>query len=261
MAVSDEKLELLIKEVAQLKQHGYELDLKCDSVSAFLVGNLEFTAVFAGEQITDSYWVKIIIPDGYHLVPPAAKEIGGRIPRDVDHHVSPDHTLCLGPPLETLRKFKCDPTLLCFVEKLLIPKLFWHSYNAVHPEAPLPAYKHGDNGIKQYRDEANLKEVYFIILETDDINVILLLLKMLIDGTCKSNPKCPCKRGLHLNDCHSKFLQALFDMPYLKKEHIKCDYDKMFQEAKENGEINDIRPFSAKRERGRLIKKRLKKRK
>jgi hypothetical protein len=259
VAVSDEKLGLLLKEVAQLKEHRYDLDLKCDSASFFLVGNLEFTAVFAGEQITDSYWVKIIIPDRYHLVPPAVKEIGGRIPRVVDFHVNPDHTLCLGPPLDVLKKFKCDPTVLGFVEKLLIPKLFWHSYNAIHPEAPLPAYAHGDEGIEKYRNETNLKEVYFIVLESVDINVVLLLLKMRIDETYKNNPKCPCKSGQHLKDCHSNCLQALLDMPYLKKEYIKLDYDKMFEEAKKHGEIADIRPFLPKRNRKKITKRKLKK--
>lgn len=261
MVVSDKKLGFLLKEVAQLKKHGYKLDIKCDSVSVFLIGNLEFTAVFAEEQITDSYWLKIIIPERYPLAPPTVKETGGRIPRVVDFHVFPDHTLCLGPPPEVLKKFKCDPTILGFVENLLIPKLFWHSYNAIHPEAPLPAYVHGDKGIEKYRDETNLKEIYFIVLESDDINVVLLLLKMLIDETYKSNPKCPCPSGQKLKDCHGKLLQTLLDMPYWKPEHKKCDYDKMFQEAKENGEINDIRPFSAKRKSGRFIKKRLKKRK
>jgi hypothetical protein len=259
--VTDEKIKLLLDQVESVRSRYDNLHLKLNEGKAFLVGELAFTATRIDETISDSYQIKIEFPQRYPCISPTVKEIGGRITRDVDHHVSPDHTLCLGPPQYILKKFKCDPTALGFIENLVIPKLFWHSYNETHPGEPLPAYEHGDKGIKQYRDETNLKEVYFIILESDNIKVILLLLKMFINGTYKSNPRCPCKSGQCLKDCHGKFLQALLDMPYLKPEHIKCDYDKMFQEAKENGKINDIRPFSTKRKRGQLIKKRSKKRK
>ena len=186
-------------------------------------------------------------------------KIGLRIPKNKDHHVNPDKNLCLGPPLKILMSFREKPTLLNFVKNRLIPNLFWHSYRERYPKMPLPAYSHGDGGIREYHNETNLKEDYFKILGTDDINVILLLIKMLLDETDASNPKCPCRSGQRLKDCHGKNLQLLSDMPYLKK-YLKIDYDKMLQEAKEHGEIVDIRPFSSKRKRGQFLKKKVKRR-
>jgi hypothetical protein len=262
VSLTDEKVQFLLGEVAELKKYKNkygELHLKLKEEKAFLIGKLYFTATLNGETISDSYKVKIEFPQSYPDIPPSAEEIGGRIRKTLDDHVSDSRFLCLAPALEILSEFKKEPTLLNYLENQLIPILCWHSYKEKHPEESLPAYSHCGKGIEEYRAETNLKEKYLIILESDDINVVLLLLKLLIDGTCKNNPKCPCKRGLHLKDCHGKFLQTLLDMPYLKPEHIKCDYDKMFQEAKEHGEIADIRPFLPKRNRKKMAKRKLNK--
>lgn len=259
MSLTDEKVQFLLGEITDLKNKYSALNLKLKEEKAFLIGKLDFTATLSGETISDSYQIKIEFPQSYPDIPPSVEETGGRIPKILDYHVSDSKFLCLGPALEILSKFRKKPTLLNFVENCLIPFFYWHSYRERHPKKSLAAYSHGDNGIEEYRDETNLKEKYFIVLESDDITVVLLLLQMLIDETYKSNPKCPCKRGQHLKDCHGNCLQLLLDMPYLKKEHIKHDYNKMFQEAKEHGEIADIRPFSAKRKRNRLIRKKLKK--
>lgn len=258
MSLTDEKLQFFLREVAELKKHKDEygeLHLKLEEKKASLIGKLYFTATLNGEIVSDSYKVKIEFPQSYPNIPPSAEEIGGRIPKTLDDHVSDSRFLCLGPALEILSEFKKDPTILNYLENQLKPVLCWHSYREKHPKESLPAYSHCDKGIKEYRDETKLKEKYFIVLESDDVNVILLLLKMLINGTYKNNPKCPCLSGQKLKDCHGKFLQILLDMPYLKKEYIKLDYDKIFQEAKENGEISDIRPFLVKRRRNRLKKK------
>jgi len=247
--MTEEKIEFLMREITELKDKYNSLHLKLQEEKAFLIGKLDFTATLEGETISDYYLIKIEFPQSYPDVPPITEEIGGRIPKNIDHHVYPDKTLCLGPPIKVLLKFKKEPTLLNFIENLLIPILYWHSHRERYPEKPLPAYPHGDHGIKEYHNETNLKENYFSLFESDDINVILLLMKMVIDGTYKSNPKCPCRRrGLKLKDCHGNNLQLLLDMPYLKK-HINLDYKKLLQEAKENGEITDIRPFLRKRKR------------
>ena len=254
VSLTDEKVEFLLGEVAELKSKYGLLHLKQKEEKAFLIGKLDFTATLDEETISDSYQIKIELPQSYPDIPPVTEEIGGRIPKNIDHHVYPDNTLCLGPPLKILLKFKKEPTILNFVENFLIPILYWHSYREKYPEKPLPAYPHCDDGIKEYHNETDLKEDYFKILETDNINVVLLLMKMFLDETYKSNPKCPCRRGQRLKNCHGKNLQILLDMPYLKK-YLKLDYDKMFQEAKEHGEIDDIRLFSPRQKRNRVIRK------
>lgn len=254
MSLTDEKVEFLLKEVAELKNKYGVLHLKLNEGKVFLIGKLDFTATLNGNIISDSYQIKFEFPQSYPDIPPEVNETGGSIPKNTEHHVNPDNTLCLGPPLKVLLKFRKEPTILNFIENCLIPILYWHSYRERYPEKPLPAYPHGNDGIKEYHNETNLKEDYFKILETDNINVVLLLIKMFLDETYKSNPKCPCRRGQRLKDCHGKNLQILLDMSYLKK-YLKLDYDKMFQEAKEHGEIDDIRLFSPRQKRNRIMRK------
>lgn len=257
MSLTDEKIRFLLGEVAEFKKYKNkycELHLKLKEEKAFLIGKLFFAATLKGETISDSYKIKIEFPQSYPDIPPSTEETGGRIGKTLDDHVSDSRFLCLGPALEILSEFRKEPTILNYLENQLTPILCWHSYKEKHPEESLPAYSHLAKGIEEYRDQTNLKEKYFIVLESNDINVVLLLIKMLIDETYKSNPRCPCKRGQNLKDCHGKFLQSFLDMPYLKMEDIKRDYDKMFEEAKKHGEIDDIRPFSPRRKRKRIIR-------
>ena len=78
---------------------------------------------------------------------------------------------------------------------------------------------------------------------------------MIIDETYRNNPKCPCGNNKILNDCHGKHLHALIEMPYMK-QYINIDFEKMLHDAKEQGEISDIRPFSKKRRRNKVKIKR-----
>jgi len=224
VVLTDKKMEFFLEQVECLKNRYDELHLKYRQGDVYLVGNLEFKCALEQETITDNYIVEIQFPFDYLLRPPAIKEIGGRIPRNVDHHVNPDHTLCLGPPLQILRQFRKDSTILGCIEKLAIPKLCWHSYNQIHPDNPLTAYSHGDIGIADYRKEVDLQEVYFEIFETKKLCVVLGLLEIIVTKVYHNNLSCPCKSGKILGDCHGKLLQSVVTMPYLKVTHLAQDY-------------------------------------
>lgn len=75
-----------------------------------LKGKFRFRAnVKNGLEIEDCYIIEISIPDTFPHALPKVKEIGGKIPRDGNHHVNSDQTLCLGSPLRLLKKNKCKP--------------------------------------------------------------------------------------------------------------------------------------------------------
>lgn len=222
--MTDEKMLVLLEKVEQLRERYDGLHLKFRQGNAFLVGVLKFNAMHGEDTITDCYRIEICVPSDYPLRPPVVKETGGRIPRNTDHHVNPDKTLCLGPPIELVKKFKREPTLLGYIENLLIPKLYWHSYNQRHPETPLGAYSHGDEGIREYRENTNLQATYFEIFEVNDLSIVLRFLEIIVKGTQNSNSLCPCNRGQTLSTCHGKILESLLEMPYLKKNHLALDY-------------------------------------
>lgn len=114
-----EHFEELVRRYPTLTLGG---EVECNVVT----GDLTFSAEYGGTTVVDCFAVQISIPIDYPDSPPSVKEIGGRIPPDF--HKLDDSSLCLAAPLEILRKFSCNRSLLGFVKTLLIPYLFSFSY-------------------------------------------------------------------------------------------------------------------------------------
>jgi len=222
--MTPERAASLLEEVVGLREKYPEMHLKFRDGAAVLAGTLEFRARREEIQICDSYEVDIRIPNAYPSRPPVIREVGGKIPRHVDHHVQPDGTLCLGPPIEVFSAFKQRPTLLWYVEGIVIPCLYWHSYNAQHPEDPLPAYSHGFDGIAEYRAETDLHDKYFVTLEVNQLSAVLGLLRIACQGEIDGTVTCPCGSGRPLAVCHASVLSNLLAMPYLSRAELARDY-------------------------------------
>ena len=214
----------LLQEVALLREVYDGVHLRFRHHAPSLVGELEFRAKCGGIELHDSYSIEIEIPKDYPGCPPATREMGGRIPRDADHHVYPDGTLCLGPPIQVIRDFRRKPTLLGYVEGILIPILFWHSHNEMHRGRVLGAYSHGDKGVAEYRAETDLGAVYCEILGVSQLSTVLQLLELTCKDTLDSAILCPCKSGETLEACHGPALQGLLAMRYFKKTDLALDY-------------------------------------
>lgn len=90
-----------------------------------LEGMFDFSAT--SEQhacITDTYDLRILIPSKFPQDPPTVFEIGRRIPRNEDHHVNPDGSLCLGARLRLLYELYQQPTVVGFADRCILPYLF-----------------------------------------------------------------------------------------------------------------------------------------
>lgn len=217
-----------------------------------LVGPIDCHRVFEKKEVHLSYSVEVKIPDSYPQVPPYVSILEGKI----FGHKYPDGTLCLGLPIDVLLRLRKDPSILGFFDNILIPNLFWHAYCDKYGEEPWPVYSHGDAGWEERRNEADLRQTYFGILGTSDITVSLRLLKILLDETYMANPRCPCGSEYHLKDCHGIALESLLKTPHIKTQNIRRHYEKLFQEALATSEIEDVRPFQAKRQRNLHLKRR-----
>ncbi len=156
-------------------------------------GKLSFSASFQNNTtITDTFLVMITLPYDYPQSPPFVQETGGRIP--ADFHQNPDRTLCLGIPIELRQRFKREPTLLAFVKNLLIPYLYSYSYFEKYGKLPFGEFAHGGRGIREYYQE---------LFKTDDIYIVLELLKIMAEGSYKGHHICPCGSGKILRNCHN----------------------------------------------------------
>jgi len=215
--------DLILSQIKNISNF-YPNTFKYDEKNNYIEGELGFNRPYKGEYIEDRYCLRIFL-NSYPKLPPSVLEIEEKIRRNKDNHVYLDHTLCLGPPIELLVKFKKDPSLFHFVDTILVPNLYWHSYKKNNGKEPWKAYSHGAEGIKEFRDKVNLKEIYFSILETNNLKVVLKLLDMAVRRTVMDNNiSCPCGNGKKLNECHGILIDNLLNMPYLENCFIALDY-------------------------------------
>jgi len=161
-------------------------------------GTLSFSATFEAVTIKDSFSILIILPDDYPDTPPLVQETGGRIP--ADFHQYGDRTLCLGAPVEVCRRFKADPRLVSFVETLIVEYLYGYAHFERYGTLPFGELSHGFLGIREYYQEA---------FSTDDVQIALVMLKLLADGAYRGHHACPCGSGKILRKCHGSVLLGL----------------------------------------------------
>lgn len=197
-------LEEAEKHLREIEPYYPDLGLKlCDNVYAIYSGKIAFSANYEDlGLIDDEFEVEIMFPiDGTEKVP-SAKEIGGRIPRDIDFHVGSDGIMCLGAPLDLKRKFIEQPSLHSFIDKVLIPFLYSFSFKEKHGYMPFGELSHGGKGIAEYYRE---------LFETDSDVAVLELLKILVEDNYRGHLPCPCKSQNRLRNCHGKQIREIKD--------------------------------------------------
>lgn len=163
--------------------------------SVTLSGIFDFSAKSNnGDEITDSYSLRILVPSAFPRSLPEVTETGNRIPRNGEHHVNPDGTLCLGAPLRLLWQLSLKPTLSGFAEKCLVPYLYAISCKLKFGgDLPFKELQHGTPG--ELRDYADL----FGLNEPEQARAALRLLMMKKRNANKY--PCPCGCGRRLGKC------------------------------------------------------------
>lgn len=176
------------------------LKLRQDEKRHYIVeGLLSFSAGSGDLYIEDDFEVSITFPNDYPDTPPHVIETNGRIPPDFHTHSS-GKTLCLASPFETKIKFFLNKNLVGFVDTLLIPYLYAYSYFEKSGEMPFGELSHGGQGIIEYYQE---------LFGVDDINMLFLFFKILVDESYKGHHRCPCGSGKILRKCHGDILRKI----------------------------------------------------
>jgi hypothetical protein len=163
-------------------------------------GTIRFQAEYQGKEARGEYDIKIVIPENYPDDVPSVFETGGQLPSDF--HKYKNSRLCLGAPVAVRKTFLASPTLLTFVENLVIPYLFSHAYSAEHGEMPFGELAHGISGILDFYND---------LFQTETRST-LLLLRTLADGAerYKHYLPCPCGGAASLGQCHGPQLEGLW---------------------------------------------------
>jgi hypothetical protein len=172
-------------------------DLRLAIVDGFVSARGSY-ALHDGEVVLDRYQVEIRFPREYPNALPVVEEIGGRIPRTADRHVSSDGTACLLVPEEWL--LSQDQSFKAFLSGPM--KNFFLGQFLVDAGMPWPfgQRSHGREG---------LIEAYMQLLGINDSNRVAAYLDCLRKKALKGHFDCPCGSNKRLRNCHRAELQEL----------------------------------------------------
>ena len=161
-------------------------------------GILDFSGKGKDQIINDSFEIEILVPESFPCSAPSTKEVGGRIP-DTFHHFD-DGSLCLAAPLHIRLTFLENPTLLGFVQNLVIPYLFSFCYWKKCGKLPFGELSHGQKGIMEYYRE---------LFTSGSDMVVISLLKILAEDNYRGHHYCPCGSGKIIRQCHGEILKRI----------------------------------------------------
>ena len=192
----------LSTEIAELLavHKGLKMTQQNGSGEVALKGTLLFVAKpkrFA--SITISFEVSMCITGKYPDDLPRITETGGKIDNDYEH-VFTNGTLCLGVPVEMRMIFSQEPTLLGFVNRLVVPYLYGYCYWKKYSVHPFGELKPGGEGIVQYYKEK---------LSLVDESTALACIQFLAEHGYRRHERCPCGSGRKVLKCHGTTLRDL----------------------------------------------------
>ena len=176
-------------------------------------GEIWFVMEHKAQAVEDRFDIELRIPLDYPKTPPHAYETKGRL-NGFDHFFL-DGRLCLGAPVEVCMRFEKQPTLLSFIEELVVPFLFAFSYKNQYGEMPFGELAHGVEGLLDY---------YIDFFRTSKESTISLL-SYLAGISRQPRGVCPCGSGQKLEKCHGPRLDTL--RKYQTSQAIKRDLIEM----------------------------------
>lgn len=160
-----------------------------------LEGDFSLSAVYEGQpHIEDRYLLRIVVPEKFPNALPDVTEIGNRIPRHPDFHVSSDGTLCLGSTLSLMVRLHDRPTLAGFVEGCVVPYLYAMSLKLDHGiDFVFGELEHGTKGlVDDYRSLFGLQK---------EAQLYPALRCLLLKKRIANKQPCPCGCGKRLGKC------------------------------------------------------------
>ena len=164
-----------------------------------LYASLCFHAFFEGfETVEDTFNIKLLVPQNYPESLPRVWETEGRI-TSAYQHVYNDRSLCLGIASDLQQKFSENPTLLGFVDNLVIPYLCGYQHWIITGTNPIGEQPHGVWWIDDY---------YFQRFGLNDrLKIMDTICYLLEHGVHKGGHLCPCGSGQRIKNCHEEELR------------------------------------------------------
>jgi hypothetical protein len=153
-----------------------------------------------GGVIFESFLISVTVDEDYPEKQPVCREIGGRIPKNPEHHTNRDGTLCLGVPEELWLQMDGVFEINRFIDTCLVPFLIGVSCKLKGEPWPFGERAHGTRGTADFYGEH---------FGTDDPSRVLDIIELLAAPIVRGHWPCPCGSGAVLRRCHRK---ALLDL-------------------------------------------------
>ena len=165
-----------------------------------IAGEFQFRAQYDNcEEICDRYSISIVVGQDFPRSVPTVTELDGRIPPS--YHTLSDGTLCLGSRARLMIELCKNPNLPDFVDHVLIPYLYGHSYWERHGRVPQGELPHGRKGLLQ-----DYQSLFSVDSERQCIE--LFHLASLKKQAANKLP-CFCGNGKRLGRCHNRKVNSL----------------------------------------------------
>jgi len=207
--MSSERTKIIQNHFTELSEKYNNLELINDST---VKGELVFSAHYKSfPKLEGNFHILIDMSEHYPELAPTAKEIGGRIPKSF--HTNPDGKLCLGAKLDINMKFKFTPSLMGFVENILIPFFYSFLHNEQKGYMPFGELAHGPKGILEF---------YYKYFNVKSEITVLQLLQYPAQKLFWFHQKCPCGSNISIRKCHGSII--LNSLNYQSQKFFKDDF-------------------------------------
>ena len=163
-------------------------------------GVLSFEASYKDlESIEDWFEIEVRIPNEYPDVLPEVVELQGKVVSNYEH-LNSDGTFCLAVPIAEQLAFKKEPTLLGFVNNLVVNYLYSYCYWRQHREYPFDDSPHGLEGFVDYYEK---------LFETELSPELFSGIERIIKHGYRGHHPCPCGSGKIVRKCHKQVVMDL----------------------------------------------------
>lgn len=163
------------------------------SADRLIQGELRCHAVGPDDVLIDEqYSVRMEVPPTFPRALPRVFETQGRV--RPGFHRNPDNTLCLGSPIALRLAIADEPTVVGFIDRVLIPYFYGHAYYQRHKRMPFGELAHGAAGLAH-----DVRRIFRLPRGTNAEEFLRLASLKRRHANKRS---CPCGSGVRVGRCH-----------------------------------------------------------
>lgn len=192
----------LLKSISAFLNQQKEMRLIPTNQRQFILqGDFIFKCTCEGENVIEGkYNLSIFVPFNFPKNIPVVEELENKIPRDGEHHVNYDGTLCLGTPFTLSNILYKKPTFENYIENCLIPFFYAIGYEEIQGTKFLfGETPHARNGILyDYAQSLDFTDI-------NEQNIIYSIHLLSLKKRVANRKFCPCGCNKILRKCNFRF--------------------------------------------------------